>query len=214
MDNKLIICDKKIKELNELCYPEDRKPYKSIKDIKDLSFRDKIKPEKYIKSRQKRREMYKETYTYNDMHDFLTRNNSKYESEDYADTYIEYFKKLERKLLSIGGYEVVFTDDCTLEELKKILVRGQFLDGRRFSKTHGDAGKCHRNSTLGWSVNRDKAIIMSGYALSDDGYWFAHSWLINVKANSQPLETTPIKRCAYFGYALNLNECEEFLSYF
>ena len=57
-------------------------------------------------------------------------------------------------------------------------------------------------------------FFMSGYALSEDGYWVFHSWLINVKANSQPLETTPVKRCAYFGYALNLTECEDLLSYY
>ena len=55
---------------------------------------------------------------------------------------------------------------------------------------------------------------MSGYALSEDGYWVFHSWLINVKTYSQPLETTPVKRCAYFGYALNLTECEDLLSYY
>lgn len=117
-------------------------------------------------------------------------------------------------MLAIGGYEVIFTDDCDLNELKKILSRGQFLDGRKFTKTQGEQGRCHENSVLGWSANRDKAIIMSGFALSDDGYWVFHSWLINVKADNQPLETTPIKRYAYFGYALDLKESEEFLSWY
>ena len=55
MNKKLIMCNKKTNELNNLCYPDDRKPIKSVKDIEDFSFRNKITPEKYIKSRQKNR---------------------------------------------------------------------------------------------------------------------------------------------------------------
>ena len=213
MNKKLIMCNKKTNELNNLCYPDDRKPIKSVKDIEDFSFRNKITPEKYIKSRQKNRSFNEKPYSYDSIHDFLMRN-FKSKGEDYADMYIENFKKLEKKLLSIGGYEVVFASDCEIDELKKILSRGQFLDGGKFKKTQGDPGRCHENSILGWEANQDKAVVMSGYALSEDGYWVFHSWLINVKANSQPLETTPVKRCAYFGYALNLNECEDLLSYY
>ena len=214
MAKKLIMCDKKIKDLNKLCYLGDRNPYKSVKDLKDLSFRDKIKPEKYIKSRQKDRDMRERPYTYESIYSFLLKNAPKDSAAEYADEYLKNFKKLEKKLLSIGGYEVSFAWDCELDELKKILTRGQVLDGRKFKKTQGDPGRCHENSILGWNANRDKAIVMSGFALSEDGYWVFHSWLINVKANNQPLETTPVKRCAYYGYALNLSECEEFLSWY
>lgn len=214
MSRKLIMCDKKLSELNNLCYPEDRKPIKTVKDIDDFGFKDSVTTEKYIKSRQNYRKLHENPYNYNDMHKFLVRNAYAENKEEYADEYLKCFKKLEKKLLSIGGYEVVFTDDCELHELKKILSRGQFLDGRKFKKTQGEAGRCHENSILGWSANKDKAIMMSGYALSDNGYWVHHSWLINVKRNSEPLETTPIKRYAYFGYALNLSESNEFLSYY
>lgn len=214
MKKELIICNKKISELNRMCYPEDRIPIKATKDIKDLGFREHITMDKYIKSRQINRGCVENPYNYNDIHDYLVENAYAENNEEYADEYLECFKKLEKKLLSIGGYEVVFTDDCELYELKKILSRGQFLDGRNFKKTQGEPGRCHENSILGWSVNKDKAIVMSGYALSDDGYWVHHSWLINVKRNSEPLETTPIKRYAYFGYALNLSESNEFLSYY
>ena len=142
MKNKKNICDMKIKEIDALCFSEDRKPIKLAKDIVDLTFRDTISPEKYINSRKKYRNFRDTPYSYKEIENFLLENN------------------------------------------------------------------------LSKEVTTAKATVMSGYALSDDGYWHFHSWLINVKNNSMLLETTPCKKLVYFEYALNLKECEEFYSWY
>lgn len=196
---RYIICDDTIKNINNLCYPEDREPIRSNRNIEDFSFLDKISMEETRKY-----------FTFNRKFSCMDMSHEDI-SEINGEDYLDVFKKIENKLLSIGGIGVSFNHRSfiSIEDLKKILNRGQFLDGSTAKRTQGEAGRCHENSAEGWNANKDKSIIMTGFALSSNGFWFFHSWLINVKAHSQLLETTPTKRLAYFGYALNLKESEE-----
>lgn len=113
---------------------------------------------------------------------------------------------LKRKLLEIGGWSV-----CTIQgeqDLEKILARGRRFPGR--SRTmRGEPCRCHRNSALCWDENRDLCTICTGYALTRDGMWRQHSWIVT---NEGGVVETTVKRIQYFGFLLTHEECERFLA--
>lgn len=106
-------------------------------------------------------------------------------------------------LLSYGGDAVVPIYE---EDLGKLLKRGRFSSGRS-TLMKGRDSNCHSNSAALWDANKDKAIIVTGWALSADGIWRQHSW---VKDLSGKLYETTQKRKAYFGFDLTLKEAENF----
>ena len=53
--------------------------------------------------------------------------------------------------------------------------------------------------------------IATGYALSKDGMWRQHSWLVLRKCRSYKIVETTEKREAYFGFAMNAEKCLEFM---
>lgn len=131
------------------------------------------------------------------------------------------FLKLHGLLLSIGGYETCFP--YVEEDMANILARGRYYGG--FSKMmKGKPSRCHENACNLWTVNKDKhdVHIATGYALSADGMWRQHSWLVQryqtaTQHRTRIIETTE-KRVAYFGYEmgnefdpeLGMSEAEEF----
>lgn len=123
-------------------------------------------------------------------------------------------KELRERLLGIGGEETVF--HYFEEDLKSILDRGHEIDGIYARKTWQREGQCHRNTAelydlweQGEFEKRCKQMgIMTGYALSEDGLWRQHSWLIN--GFNRVLETTS-PRLKYYGYAMNKEEIERFI---
>src|SRR5215216_6419350 len=82
--------------------------------------------------------------------------------------------ELWQRLLELGGEAAAFT---FLEpDIEQLLERGQPLAGR--SRLKRGPGKCHENSALLWNADRDKMFIATGYALSEDGVWRQHSWIV------------------------------------
>lgn len=55
---------------------------------------------------------------------------------------------------------------------------------------------------------RTSLVIMTGYALSDDGIWRAHSWGVDL-TTGDTIETTDA-RWLYFGFRLSPDEAERF----
>ncbi len=100
-------------------------------------------------------------------------------------------RDLRAKLLAIGGARVIWhiRDDHI----------GEILDlGRQFAEPAklvvNESRECHRNTALLFLHNQ--ASPVTGYALSDDGYWRQHSW---GWTGTEVLETTK-SRVAYYGY--------------
>lgn len=118
--------------------------------------------------------------------------------------------KLRDLLLSFGGNEA-----CILEpeeDIDNILEYGQFWFGKNSKMMKGLPNQCHSNSCRLWksSDNKTHSRICTGYALSKDGIWRQHSWVLNLKANSNQIIETTIPRIAYFGFIMDENCCEEF----
>lgn len=119
------------------------------------------------------------------------------------------YQPLVDKLLSIGGEQVCLPD--YEEDFEKIMERGQIWTGKHSVKMmKGRPSQCHKNSCDLWVNNKDKSVIATGYALSDDGMWRQHSWLIHIKPSSVNVIETTVKREAYFGFTMTYDECVEF----
>lgn len=113
---------------------------------------------------------------------------------------------LHKKLLSFGGVRTVLP--VVEDDLRNILERGQLWLGRLPKMMPGQPSQCHRNSCACWKANKSRAILCTGYALSEDGLWRQHSWL--VAFHHQQIVETTVPRVAYFGFAMTTEEAENF----
>lgn len=129
--------------------------------------------------------------------------------------YPEWMKTVVNKILSIGGYYVQehpLFDKSDKLFFKAMKERGRLWSGKSLLMV-GRPSQCHKNSCDLWFANkdRDNCRICTGFALSEDGLWRIHSWVVNIRddGNMQIVETT-VKRLAYFGYIMSTEECETF----
>ncbi len=113
---------------------------------------------------------------------------------EHLQTYPEY-TKLEQKLLSMGGEMVVPRRE---PDQDKILSRGTLWNDDLVEVVSGIPCNCHGNVADFWRNNPKRYSIATGWALSDDGLWRQHSWIID---GSTLIETT-IPREKYFGFVL------------
>lgn len=116
--------------------------------------------------------------------------------------------ELRDKLLDFAG-ESVCLPGCE-EDLDNILNYGQFWVGNNIKMMRGEPSQCHANSCNLWEQNKDTTRICTGYALSNDGMWRQHSWLIWHKARSNQIVETTKQRILYYGFVMPYDMCEEF----
>lgn len=115
---------------------------------------------------------------------------------------------LRQKLLDFAGEAVCLP--VYEEDLDNILNYGQFWVGNNIKLMRGEPNQCHANSANLWEQNKDTTRICTGYALSNDGMWRQHSWLIWHKARSNQIVETTVKRVAYYGFAMPYDMCHQF----
>lgn len=122
---------------------------------------------------------------------------------------------LRDKLLAMGGCEVVLP--IVEEDLDNIMKYGQLWDDITRKSMKGRPCKCHSNSAELWWNNREKkdfaVILCTGYALSKDGLWRQHSWLVQAKARANVIIETTTPRVAYFGFGMTYEQAEKFEYY-
>ena len=125
--------------------------------------------------------------------------------------YQRFMKSLEIRdlLLTFGGEEACVQPDIDDED---ILTRGQFFYGKNAKMMKGQPSRCHSNSCRLWEANEDNpnCHIATGYALTEDGMWRQHSWVVVERPRSYQIYETTVKRIAYFGFIMNRQECEDF----
>lgn len=115
---------------------------------------------------------------------------------------------LRKKLLDFAGEAVCLPP--VDEDINNILNYGQFWVGNNIKLMLGEPCHCHSNSANLWEQNKDATRICTGYALSDDGMWRQHSWLIWHKARSNQIVETTVKRIAYYGFVMPYDMCKQF----
>lgn len=108
-------------------------------------------------------------------------------------------KELAARLLALGGRALVAPPGRE-PHLRLLLGRGRVFDGANAKARRGRAGDCHGNVARLWLRRLADFTVGVGYALSDDGLWRQHSWLLD---GARVHETTE-PRVLYFGCELGL----------
>lgn len=112
-------------------------------------------------------------------------------------------KPLRDKLLSIGGDFVVPMRE---PDLKELLERGRLFSTDNI-RLHEMRYKCHVNVARLYHFSFKGEKIATGWALSDDGLWRQHSWLMT--SDGKIVETTEV-RLTYYGVELTEEESHFF----
>lgn len=115
---------------------------------------------------------------------------------------------LRQKLLAFAGEAICFPP--YEEDLDHILNYGQFWVGSNAKLMRGEPSRCHANSANLWEQNKEATRICTGYALSEDGMWRQHSWLVWHKSRSNQIIETTAKRIAYYGFVMPYDMCQQF----
>jgi hypothetical protein len=115
-------------------------------------------------------------------------------------------RKLREKLLSIGGEEVNVRG-VPPYELARLVKRGEMWPGKGSKFVRMEPIRCHQNSLALWEAG--KGDIANGFALSPDGLWREHSWVVS---GDRVIETT-VRRVAYYGARLSKAEIIEEYEY-
>lgn len=136
------------------------------------------------------------------------------EKDDYIPTYdfrYESSQILSKKLLSFCGDAACIIEPE--EDYENIMKYGQFWLGKSALLMKGVRSRCHNNACRLWINNKHNTRICTGYALSKDGIWRQHSWLIMLNRASNKIIETTVKRVAYFGFVMDEETAEEFCIY-
>lgn len=115
---------------------------------------------------------------------------------------------LRDKLLSFGGAEACMP--IIEEDYDNIMNRGQLFYGKGTHFRKGEPCRCHSNACYLWEANKGRCQIATGYALSSDGIWRQHSWVVQPIATKWRVWETTEPRVAYFGFIMDDDECERF----
>ena len=122
--------------------------------------------------------------------------------------YMDYDSQRACKAVLEKGGRYVLWPACE-EDAPEILQRGEYFNGENAIKVRSKPSQCHRNSADMWVRHPDDYTITTGYALSDDGIWRQHTWLI--RNDGAVIETT-VRRIGYYGFRLSTSESWFFLS--
>lgn len=117
----------------------------------------------------------------------------------------DYIQPLRKKLLNIGGDEVVPNRE---EQADEFIQNGSVINFESIMLVNGRSSQCHSNSCLLYQQNEEITHIGTGWALSEDGLWRQHSWAMK---NKNTLVETTLKREVYYGLLLTGEEADEFI---
>lgn len=110
-----------------------------------------------------------------------------------------------RHLLTIGGKTVVVPFDVNLTFIKDLVPLGKCFSTDGLTLVKGEDSSCVKNSARLWSQDKNKSLIVMGFALSDDQMWRFHAWVLTQEARI--IETTII-RTMYYGIVQRRCSCE------
>lgn len=115
------------------------------------------------------------------------------------------WKTLWMRLTGIGGRAVSIPKSLRDEHLVDLIRNGQGLGGIE-TLYKMEPHQCHKNTSLLYDDGKVDFIV-TGYALSEDGFWRQHTWGLR---DGKFIETTA-KRTYYYGVILNDDQAEKFV---
>ena len=111
-------------------------------------------------------------------------------------------KLLQDRLLSLGGDWAALQPE---PDLKALLNKGQLFKGKVIFKPMTPC-QCHSNCAQLWDKHPKTCTIATGWALSKDGIWRQHTWILKARTI---IETTEA-RTMYYGIVLSNEEANSF----
>ena len=126
----------------------------------------------------------------------------------------DFIVKMEQRLCEFGGEGLAFDKD---EYAELIYEEGQLWDGSDILFAEMPIGKCHQNACQLYIEHKNDSRykdthLVVGYALSEYGFWFAHTWLVTKDETEQPIV---LETCApsilYYGVILTEAESSYFI---
>ena len=114
-------------------------------------------------------------------------------------------ESLRRLLLELGGIQLVAPPRH--DPAVSLLIAAGFVMGGSVQRVIMEEGRCHENVARVWTEKpRGVVGIGTGYALSKDGLWRQHSWVL---LREGIIETT-VPRAKYFGLLLQGDDADLF----
>jgi hypothetical protein len=117
----------------------------------------------------------------------------------------ENWKTLWQRLTGIGGKAIIIPSSLRDEHLVDLIRNGQGLGGVETLEKM-EPHQCHKNTALLYDNGKVDDIV-TGYALSEDGFWRQHTWGLR---GNEFIETTA-KRVFYYGVILTDDQAEKFV---
>jgi hypothetical protein len=117
--------------------------------------------------------------------------------DDFRHAALEVKLLLDEALRIHGGHAVVMP--ALDDHVDRIVLRGVVLDGAGARQVPGETSRCHQNSAAFAAARPAERGMMTGYALSEDGAWRAHSWGVEWRDGAARLAETTEPMLAYAG---------------
>ena len=113
------------------------------------------------------------------------------------------FARLRTSLTAHGGWDLI--PDPSDPQLDYLLSdRAQVWDGRGARWTVGESNRCHGNVAWRFLKTWPRYLLGTGYALSPDGVWIGHSWLLeHTRGQPTRIVETTVGRLLYAGVILD-----------
>lgn len=127
--------------------------------------------------------------------------------------YLPLMQKL-KSTLARAGYAAILPH--LEEDIVKITSRGEFIQPIEYYLVKGAPIRCHANSAAIWEENQNNIVLMTGYALSEDGVWRQHTWCLMVRDPDtgelcpEAIVETTVPRVLYYGFRLTNEESDNF----
>lgn len=134
---------------------------------------------------------------------------------EFVPSYVD----LRNRLLDLGGDEIVpmvfprstaVQIDRQRSDIAKVLQNGRTWPGEQAKMKMMEGSACHRNAAKLCASGRGS--IATGWALSDDGLWREHTWIVRKPGTgAESLIETTFPRVLYHGYLLDELETAFFI---
>ena len=120
---------------------------------------------------------------------------------------------LRNTLISIAGEEACLQSNDP--DTADICRHGQIWLGmpKRVKFMQGIPSQCHKNVCNIYEQNyrQHDVAIATGYALSTDGLWRCHSWLLRKTARTLKVIETTVPRVIYYGFVMSEAQALKFV---
>lgn len=119
---------------------------------------------------------------------------------------LTHHKSLEKKLRSFAGEIMIYDVD---DYISNVLESGQLWYGEKVYCLEMKQNNCHDN-IITFVEEEPEYPIVVGYALSEYGFWYAHTWSLELEDNGAIVIESTKPALLYYGIVLSDKEKADF----